>query len=88
MNRAILGNVRLAKTDMILNLGVKLEELRRQIAIGIQQADRGELLPFDIEAIKNEARQRLKTQRGDRLKQTPEIKLPSTLDSRAGSMPS
>lgn len=35
---------------------LKLEELRREIAIGIEQADRGELTPLDIGEIKSEIR--------------------------------
>jgi antitoxin ParD1/3/4 len=38
---------------------VRLEELRRQIAIGLEQLDRGEGAPLDIEAIKAEGRRRL-----------------------------
>jgi antitoxin ParD1/3/4 len=34
----------------------RIEELRQQIQIGIDQADRGECTPLDIEAIKQEAR--------------------------------
>ncbi len=37
----------------------ELEELRRAIAIGIEQANRGELAPLDIEEIKTEGRRRL-----------------------------
>ena len=35
------------------------EELRREIAVGIEQADRGELAPLDIPAIKEKVRNRL-----------------------------
>ncbi len=35
---------------------VRLEELRKQIAVGIEQADRGEVAPLDIEEIKSEGR--------------------------------
>jgi hypothetical protein len=35
------------------------EELRRDIALGLAQADRGELAPLDMDAIKREFRQRL-----------------------------
>lgn len=34
----------------------RIEELRRQIQTGIEQADRGECTPLDIEAIKQKAR--------------------------------
>ena len=37
----------------------QLEELRRDIALGVAQAERGELAPLDIEAVKREYRQRL-----------------------------
>lgn len=37
----------------------ELEELRRAIAVGVEQADRGELAPLDIEEIKTEGRRRL-----------------------------
>jgi antitoxin ParD1/3/4 len=38
---------------------LKLAELRKQIAIGIEQADRGEVAPLDMNAILAEARRRL-----------------------------
>ncbi|MDA1054563.1 MAG: type II toxin-antitoxin system ParD family antitoxin [Planctomycetota bacterium] len=34
----------------------RIEELRQQIQIGIDQADRGECTPLDIDAIKQKAR--------------------------------
>ena len=37
----------------------QLETLRRDIAVGLAQADRGELAPLDMDAVKREARQRL-----------------------------
>jgi len=36
----------------------RLEELRRQIAIGLEQLERGDAAPLDIEAIKAEGRRR------------------------------
>jgi len=36
------------------------EELRREIAIGIEQADRGEITPWDTNDIKSEVHRRLK----------------------------
>lgn len=42
---------------------LRLEELRREIQIGIDQADRGELTPFDVEDIKAEGRRRLALER-------------------------
>ena len=38
---------------------LKLAELRKQIAVGIEQADRGECVPMDMNAILAEARRRL-----------------------------
>ena len=35
------------------------EELRRAITVGVEQANRGELAPLDIEEIKTEGRRRL-----------------------------
>ncbi len=37
----------------------KLERLRCDIQIGLEQADRGEVTPLDIEKIKSEGRKRL-----------------------------
>jgi antitoxin ParD1/3/4 len=42
---------------------IKLEELRKDLAIGIAQADRGEFSPLDMKAIKAECRARKKAQR-------------------------
>ncbi len=36
-----------------------LQELRHALAIGIAQADRSELAPLDLEAVKREAREHL-----------------------------
>jgi len=44
----------------------RLEELRRQIAVGLEQLDRGEGAPLDIEAIKAEGRRRLAERRRPR----------------------
>ena len=41
---------------------LQLEALRNEIAIGIEQADRGEVSPLDIEAIKKEGRRLLAQQ--------------------------
>jgi len=38
---------------------IRLEELRREIQIGLDQLDRGEVAPLDIEAVKAEGRRRL-----------------------------
>ncbi len=35
------------------------DELRREIAVGIEQADRGDLAPWDLEEAKAEVRRRL-----------------------------
>jgi len=40
---------------------MRLEGLRRDIAIGIDQADRGETRPLDMKAIKAKAKARRKT---------------------------
>ncbi len=37
----------------------RVEELRKEIARGIEQANRGEVTPLDIEAIKAEGRKRI-----------------------------
>lgn len=37
----------------------RLEDLRTEIAIGLDQADRGEIAPMDMDAIRSEARRRL-----------------------------
>jgi antitoxin ParD1/3/4 len=41
----------------------RLEELRREIAIGLEQADRGETRPFDPEDLKRRVRARLSEER-------------------------
>jgi hypothetical protein len=41
---------------------LRLEELRRGIAIGIEQADRGEVAPLDMQAILARSRERLEAQ--------------------------
>jgi antitoxin ParD1/3/4 len=38
---------------------IKLDRLRKDIAVGLEQADRGELAPLDVEAIIAEGRERL-----------------------------
>ena len=38
---------------------IRLQELRKEIALGIEQADNGETVPLDVEAIKVESRKRL-----------------------------
>jgi len=38
---------------------LRLAELRKEIAIGIDQADRGEVAPLDMEAIKAKARRQM-----------------------------
>src|SRR6266567_6256149 len=43
----------------------RLEELRREIAIGLAEADRGEVAPLDIENIKAEGRRRQRKSRKD-----------------------
>jgi antitoxin ParD1/3/4 len=38
---------------------VRLDELRREIAVGLEQADRGETRPFDPDDLKRRVRDRL-----------------------------
>ncbi|MBI4556487.1 MAG: type II toxin-antitoxin system ParD family antitoxin [Candidatus Hydrogenedentes bacterium] len=42
---------------------MRLEELRREIAIGVELADRGEVAPLDIEEIRATARKRVAPER-------------------------
>lgn len=44
----------------------QVEALQREIAIGIEQADRGEVAPLDVGAIKAEGRRRLAAERASR----------------------
>jgi hypothetical protein len=37
----------------------RLEELRREIAVGMEQAMRGDIAPLDVQEIKGEVRRRL-----------------------------
>jgi len=37
---------------------IRLAELRKEIAVGLEQADRGQTAPMDMQAIKAEARSR------------------------------
>lgn len=41
----------------------ELDELRREVAIGIEQADRGEFVEFSADEIKAEGRKRLSAER-------------------------
>ena len=41
---------------------IRLAELRKEVAIGVEQADRGQVAPLDIQAIKSKARSRKATQ--------------------------
>lgn len=47
----------LEEKDMLRQ--IKLDQLRKDLAIGIESADRGELAPLDVEAIIAEGHQRL-----------------------------
>lgn len=38
---------------------IQIEELRKQVAIGIEQADRGDVAPLDFDAIRAEGRRML-----------------------------
>lgn len=42
----------------------RLRELRREIALGIVEADRGECAPLDVQALKDEFRRRSKSLKG------------------------
>ncbi|HEX7618276.1 MAG TPA: hypothetical protein VF480_06120 [Verrucomicrobiae bacterium] len=41
---------------------LRREELRREIAVGIEQADRGDVAPLDTEKTKQELRRRLRNE--------------------------
>lgn len=43
----------------------RLEELRREIRLGIEQADRGECAPLDVQALKDEVHRRSKASKGN-----------------------
>lgn len=43
----------------------RLEELRREITVGIEQANRGETAPLNVQAIKKEVRSRLTANKGN-----------------------
>jgi len=43
----------------------RLEELRREIAVGIEQADRGETAPLDVQTLKDEVHRRSATNRSN-----------------------
>ena len=38
---------------------IQIEELRKQVAVGIEQADRGDVAPLDFDAIRAEGRRML-----------------------------
>jgi len=59
-SEVILDGLRLLKQKHYLQK-LKLEELRQEIRVGIDQLDRGGGVPFDIESIKAEGRKRLIT---------------------------
>ena len=42
---------------------IKIEEIRRQVAVGLEQARCGDVAPLDMEAIKAEGRRRLAAKR-------------------------
>jgi antitoxin ParD1/3/4 len=44
---------------------VKLEELREEIAVGLEQSERGEVAPLDMDIIRAKVADRLKTDRAD-----------------------
>lgn len=47
--------------QLLMEREEKLEDLRREIQIGLDQAARGEVAPLDMEAIKAEARRRFES---------------------------
>jgi antitoxin ParD1/3/4 len=49
--------------DLMPKDAAEIEKLRRKIAMGIEQADRGEFVDFDAEKIKAEGRRRLAAKR-------------------------
>jgi antitoxin ParD1/3/4 len=50
---------------------LKLEELRRLVAVGIEQADRGEVAPLDMASIRTEGRRRLAQKSNGNLAHAP-----------------
>ena len=50
---------------------VKLAELKKLIAVGLEQADRGQVAPLDIEAIKAKAAQRLQQEQQPEANECP-----------------
>ena len=52
----------LQEQDMLRQ--IKLEQLRKDLMVAVEQADRGEVAPLDVEAILVEGRKRLAERRG------------------------
>lgn len=50
---------------------LKLEELRQFVAVGLEQAERGEVAPLDMAAIRAEGRRRLAQQERGELAHAP-----------------
>ena len=50
---------RLLKPETDLADPLPLEEMRREIMVGVEQSDKGEVVPFDAEFIKAEGRRML-----------------------------
>jgi antitoxin ParD1/3/4 len=57
-NAVVLAGLRLLQ-EQKQDRQMCLEELRKEIAVGLEQAERGELAPLDIDEIKAEGRRRL-----------------------------
>ena len=60
---AVLDGLRLLKEQTDLH-AVRLEELRQQIAVGMEQAERGESAPLDMKAIQDEAARLVRQEKG------------------------
>ena len=54
-SEVIRAGLRLLK-EQDISKEQRLRDLKREIAIGLEQAERGELMPLDIEKIKTEGR--------------------------------
>ncbi|MBT3201041.1 MAG: type II toxin-antitoxin system ParD family antitoxin [Phycisphaerales bacterium] len=60
-SEVIRAGLRLLK-DQDQLYAIRLAELRKEVAIGVEQADRGQTAPLDMQAIKAKARSRKVTQ--------------------------
>jgi antitoxin ParD1/3/4 len=60
-SEVIRAGLRLLK-DQDQLYAIRLAELRKEVAIGVEQADRGQTAPLDMQEIKAKARSRKATQ--------------------------